>query len=118
MSYSSISEATGFLRSVKKQVLKSDFVAARLAAQFGRENRYELVDRVAKDAVKAADLVMALRTSRPGKARTSLLSKLRVVCVAYGATIAVLDTLAGPAVDLQFPGGQFSTRAGERITLP
>jgi hypothetical protein len=117
MSYQSIAEATGFLRSVKKQLFTSDFLAARIAAQFAREDRFVPIDRVAGDSVKAADLARAVQAGRPGKRRSSDLTKLKDLCARYGATIEQHDTSAGVSIELRFPEGRFATRAGTLFPL-
>lgn len=112
MSYRSLSEATGLLRSIKKQVVNSDLLIARIAAQFSREDKFLPIDRVARDAVRVAQLVGSIRAARPGKKRASDLLKLNVVCAPYGADVQVRDTAAGVRIVLKFPEGRFAVRAG------
>lgn len=112
MTYRSLSEATGLLRSIKKQVVNSDLLIARIAAQFSREDKFLPIDRVARDAVRAAQLVDAIRSSQPGKKRANELIKLNGVCAPYGAAICVRDTAAGVRISLRFPEGRFALRAG------
>lgn len=112
MSYRSLSEATGLLRSIKKQVVSPDLLIARIAAQLSREDKFLPIDRIARDAVRVAQLAGVIRTAQPGKKRANDLLKLSGVCAAYGAAVQVRDTTAGVRITLKFPEGRFAVRAG------
>lgn len=113
MSAKSMTEATGLLRVVKKQMLRTDFIAALLAAQFSRERYFASIDRIAEDCVRAARLVQALELQRERSRRAAALADLAGICRTYGAIVEQTRVARRWAIVLRFPEGAFSdARAG------
>lgn len=108
MSAKIIAEATGLLSSVKKQMLKTEFIAALLAAQFSRERYFASVDRIADDCVRAANLVQALEAQRGATLRAATLADLACICRVYGASVEQTRVSRRGIIALRFPAGAFA----------
>ena len=81
-------------------------LASRIAAQFAREREHEVIDTIARAAVEAATLAVAIKAKGPSQGR---LSRLEEVVAPYGARVIDNRDPAGMTVGLRFTGARYSS---------
>lgn len=79
--------------------------AALIAAKLAREDRFEILERVARDALKIAAAVHCMRAMKTGKRRTAALARIAEISAHYGATL--VDRVQ--VIEFTFADGVFSS---------
>ena len=89
-------------------------LSARLAAQLSREAPYEHVDRVARDAVRIANIALSVRASNAPKPAVARIAR---IAQRYGARALHNGDAHGMAVGLRFKSGTYSSAADNVMFL-
>lgn len=120
MAKSSTKKATSLLKRTNNTrpagVCEEATIAARVAAQFARENSYEVVEKISIDAAVVARSAVIIRDCTGAKAETAR-RKLIATSREYGATVIEGDFANGSRVGLKLTGGRFVNGIGALFFL-